>query len=368
MIVFAGIAIVHVVIFGVLTRIWNGINTFRSSSDNRYRVSVIIPVRNEEEHIGQLLQDLEAQDYPTDMFEVIIVDDHSDDKTSELVNRHRAGSTLDLKTFSLRDKLGKKAAASLGVEHASGEIILCTDGDCRVPASWVSTYAAFFQKHQPQMVSGPVKMVGDRFFDIYQALDFSSLIAFGAATLQKGYPSTCNGANMAYLKSAFHSVNGYEGNDTVPSGDDEFLLQKIFEQFPGQVHFIKSRDVLVCTYPKGTIGGFIQQRLRWLSKWRLRSNWWLKVASVYAFVDFVSIFLMVYGVAVGWWSWLPVIVLIGLRWLAEARYLQATSRFLGIARCRLYFPVVSFVYPFYVLLLGFGSIFGKYSWKGRSYS
>ena len=173
---------------------------------------------------------------------------------------------------------------------------------------------------------------------------------------------------MAYLKSAFGAVNGYNGNDQVPSGDDEFLLQKIHDRFPGGIHFMKSRDVLVSTVPKGTLMAFIQQRLRWLSKWRLRSSIWLRIASVYAFVDFVSIFLMAWGVIAGWWSLWPIALLIGARWLAEALYLNAATHFLEIYGCRRYFPVVSFMYPFYVLLLGFGSIFGRYSWKGRSYS
>ncbi|MEM9324820.1 MAG: glycosyltransferase [Bacteroidota bacterium] len=368
MIVIAGIAVVHVIVFVLLTSVWNRIHVFRPSSLGDLKISVVVPVRNEAQNILALLDDLAHQDHQTELFEVIVVDDHSEDQTISLVKEFARVTTINLRYVSLGNAYGKKAAASLGVESATGEVILCTDGDCRVPSSWVRTYAAYFHKHEPKMVSGPVRMVGDRLFDVYQALDFSSLIVFGAATLQKGYASTCNGANMAYSKRAFLAVNGYTGNESVPSGDDEFLLQKIHDQYPGEVHFMKSKDVLVSTSPKVTVGGFIQQRLRWLSKWRLHSSLWLKVASVYAFIDFISIFFMVYGIVAGWWPWLPVVLLIALRWLAEGRYLLAASHFLEISQCKRYWPVVSFVYPFYVLLLGFGSIFGRYSWKGRSYS
>src|SRR5690606_6210995 len=94
-------------------------------------VSVIVPVRNEEQNIQKTLQSILGNRYPNDLFEVLVIDDHSDDHTVDLVRSVGSGliRIINLDT----DKQGKKQAIAKGVELARGELILCTDGDTLVP-------------------------------------------------------------------------------------------------------------------------------------------------------------------------------------------------------------------------------------------
>lgn len=330
-------------------------------------ITVILPVRNEELNIQALLTDLENQTYNKIYFEVIVIDDHSSDSTREKVLAFKQRSKLNLQLISLKTNQGKKAAATFGVSKAKGDIIVCTDGDCRLPNNWLSTYSAFFDEFQPVMVSGPVRMLAQTFFGNYQSVEFSTLIGFGAATLSVGAASTCNGANMAYLRSAFLDIGGYQGNEHVASGDDEFLLQKMHAQFPGKVLFMKSKEAIVSTSPQPSIRQLVNQRIRWSSKLKFHSGHLLKLASLFVFLDFSSIFLLIPLTFVGLLSPMVLSIIILIRWLAEWRYLHRVNQFLSDEKRMLYYPLVSFIYPFYVLFLGIASIFGKYSWKGRSY-
>src|SRR6202012_3482401 len=88
----------------------------------------------------------------------------------------------------------------------------------------------------------------------------------GAALIGNGQASTCNGANLAYRKDVFYAVGGFKGIDDLASGDDELLLQKVAEKYPGKIGFLKSYDAIVYTHAKHTLKEFLQQRRRWASK------------------------------------------------------------------------------------------------------
>lgn len=367
MILLGIIALVHIGLMCWLRVTWSRIGTFVPSGSPKVKISVIVPVRNEASNIAELIEDLSHQEYDRLNYEVIIVNDHSTDHTAEVVATAISNLGSQFRLVHLTEVQGKKAAATFGVGEATGEYILCTDGDCRVPKSWIATYAAFITAYQPYMVSGPVKMTGHRFFDRVQAMDFSSLQAFGAATLHQGMASSCNGANMAYRKSAFLQVDGYKGNENLASGDDEFLLQKIFAKYPGKVLFMKASEAIVETLPKRKLSGFIQQRVRWASKWRFYDDFWMRVSWVFTYVDFISVFFIAAAVVLGYVPWPAGTAILLGRWWAEVWYLKGPVRFLKLQGNLLHLFTVSFIYPFYVLFLGFASIFGAYSWKGRRY-
>ncbi len=61
-------------------------STRESRTENQPFVSIVIPARNEKDHIENILQDVVHQTYPVDYYEIIVVDDESSDITSNLVN------------------------------------------------------------------------------------------------------------------------------------------------------------------------------------------------------------------------------------------------------------------------------------------
>ena len=98
-------------------------------------------------------------------------------------------------------------------------------------------------------MSGPVALIKEKiFFQKLQSIEFSILIATGAACIYYRNPTMCNGANLAYTKRIFKEVGGFDGNADVASGDDEFLMHKVAKNYPKEVIFLKDRESIVYTY------------------------------------------------------------------------------------------------------------------------
>src|SRR3989337_394396 len=245
---------------------WNNALKSKAPSDvfQEPFLSIIIPLRNEGKVIAELLKDICNQSYKN--FEVILVDDHSKDDTAEVV----ASFILQDDRFKLLSSPGegKKVALTQGIHASKGEIIITTDGDCRVNKHWLASMARFFQSGNIKRVFGGVKIEGDTFFSKIQSHEFLSLIGTAAATWSLGLPTMCNGANLAFRKSVFMEVGGYAGNFHIPSGDDEFLLQKIFKRYSQGIKFANTSDAVVTTSAMGSIRQLMYQRIRWAGKWK----------------------------------------------------------------------------------------------------
>lgn len=229
-------------------------------------VSVIVAARNEEFHIARLITCLREQDYPASSWEFILVNDHSEDETAEQAAFFSRGIPHSHLLSLPEGKTGKKAAIEYGISTARGEIILCTDADCISGKKWISSMAAQFTM-DTGAVSGPVRLhAGSGIFSSLQALEFMGLIATGSAAIESGNPSLANGANFAYRKKVFLEVDGFNGNATLPSGDDEFLLHKIHATGKYKIRFAAQKEAIVSTDPQPDLNSFSNQRIRWVSK------------------------------------------------------------------------------------------------------
>jgi cellulose synthase/poly-beta-1,6-N-acetylglucosamine synthase-like glycosyltransferase len=232
------------------------------------KVTVLIAARNEAERIHLTIEDILAQDYPKHLTEIIIVDDHSTDNTSQIIGSYadRGVQLLQLNEDKPLNSYKKKAIAE-AIKLSTGELMVATDADCRMGSKWLSSIVGYYEKEQPVMISSPVSYFEERsLFERIQALEFYSLIATGAAFIGNHHPATCNGANLAYRKDVFYEVGGFKGIDDVASGDDELLLQKVAERYPAKIGFLKLYDAIVFTHAKHSLGEFLQQRRRWASK------------------------------------------------------------------------------------------------------
>ncbi|MBC8343602.1 MAG: glycosyltransferase, partial [Bacteroidetes bacterium] len=233
-------AVAYVILLLYYLTGWIKLKTFDIESKTpEQKFSIIIPARNEETNIQYLISDLFKQNYPNDLFEILIVDDHSEDYTAETVDKFLQQEEFsNLRLLQLRDQPssghGKKAAITYAVEKSINDWIICTDADCRLNSNWLSSLAAFIDEKDPVFVSAVVVFHEERtFFEKMQSLEFMSLIGIGAATISHGKPTMCNGANMAFRRDVFLEVNGYAGNEHIASGDDEFLMHKMAAKYPG---------------------------------------------------------------------------------------------------------------------------------------
>jgi poly-beta-1,6-N-acetyl-D-glucosamine synthase len=325
-------------------------------------LSVVVPARNEENVVLDLLYDLKKQSYQA--FEVLVVNDHSEDRTASLVSQFIAQNP------SLRIRLleseppGKKAAITTALQQALGEWIVTTDADCRLPVNWLSAIA---RQATPRvtMIVGPVRISASNLFGRLQQMEFASLIGSGAATLGWNLPTMANAANLAYRKKVFEDVGGYAGNEHIASGDDEFLMQKVHHRFPNTVFFNADPLSTVETKAQPSLIDFLHQRIRWASKWKQRQDSRTQVIAVFVFISQLIFLALPWLVLTGWLS-----VATGLTlWLAKASveflFFRPVLRFLGIPFSAVAFFALQFLYPYYVIGVGALSVVGRYQWKER---
>jgi len=329
-------------------------------------VSVVIAARNEETRLPHLMQSLLKQDYPSSLFEVIVVNDYSTDKTAEVFNENKNAHFHIIQPNVPPALSSKKAAIATGVQHAKGELIVVTDADCVVPATWLSSIVGWQQKTGARFIAAPVRFhYKERLVEIFQALDFMVLQGITAASVASHFHSMANGANLSYTKDAYLQVNGFEGIDKVASGDDMLLMYKIWKQYPKHVIYLKSRSAIVVTDPMPSWRAFLQQRQRWASKTLYYDD--KKVLGVAAFVYLFNVWAIVllamsFFDAAYWWL---LITFVLLKMIIELPFVAAVARFYGMQRLLIYFLLFQPLHILYTVSVGIMSQLGAYNWKGR---
>jgi cellulose synthase/poly-beta-1,6-N-acetylglucosamine synthase-like glycosyltransferase len=123
-------------------------------------VSILIAFRNEAQNLEKLVSGLMAQDYPGEKLEIILVDDHSEDESLQILKDLAEENSDSLKVLTLPSGLsGKKSALSFGKIQATSDVLLFTDADVHLPENWVRSMLACMQNSQADMVCGEVKVL-----------------------------------------------------------------------------------------------------------------------------------------------------------------------------------------------------------------
>lgn len=331
------------------------------------KVTILIAARNEEERIHYTIEDIIAQDYPRHLVEVIIVDDHSTDCTAEIIGNYAAHGIklMQLKADKPLNSYKKKAIAE-AIAQSTGELMVATDADCRMGPAWLSSVVAYYETHNPVMISSPVTYFEEKtLFELLQTLEFSYLIGIGAAFIGNGRASTCNGANLAYRKDVFNEVGGFKGIDDLASGDDELLLQKVAVKYPDRIGFLKNRDAIVYTHAKHTLQEFLQQRRRWASKSTKYKDKWIVALAVCIWLFNLSL-LVNAGLSFYDVFFLKLLgVQILLKYIFEAAFLLPITTFFKRANLVGLLIILIPIHVVYFVYVGLIGNTRKYAWKGR---
>jgi len=335
------------------------------------RVTVVVPVRNEEKNILNLLGNLRDQQYNKDLFEVIVVDDHSTDNTLKLINGF---SMSNLRVIALKDdpaladasRTNKKIGIEKAVHAANGTLIMTTDADCHPGSNWIKTTVAYYEEHNPVMIAGMVSYFHDTsFLGKFQTLDFLSLVGIAAASIQNGFYNLCNGANLAYTKAAFLEVDGFRQIDHIPSGDDMMLMHKMAKKFGDKIAYLKNKDSIVYTSTEKDFVTFWNQRVRWTSKSTHYED--KRITGILAFVYLVNL-LIVLNLAIGIF-YPPMLKLAMWMFLAklciDTLFTYAVTKFFRRENLLWLFLPMQAVHVLYIILIAPAGVFGKYNWKGR---
>jgi biofilm PGA synthesis N-glycosyltransferase PgaC len=330
-------------------------------------ISVIIAFRNERSNLPLLLASLEKQIYPTESYEVILVDDHSDDGSVEYVSDYIKQHPKTKLCNNTINENGKKAALLKGIMASSFNLIITTDADCIMGDHWLAAVAHYYQLNHPAMIIGLVNTSGDKgFFNTFQEVEFMSLVAAGAGAAAGGKPVYCSGANLAFEKVVFLRYDDPLKKNAV-SGDDTFFLLNIKKDMKERIILLKSVSAIVHTSNILTWPQFFDQRQRWISKAKYYNDpEVIYTASLVLLVSVMVIYSLVLFIA-GINQWLCPLI-ISIKVLIDFLFLKSFLRFFNKNLPFLSFAVYSLIYPFYLVAVICSCIFYRYKWKDRYYN
>ena len=324
--------------------------------------SIVVPFRNEAENLPKLLHTLSFLDYPNELFEVILVDDESDDNYT-ITNYEFSISVI--KNIR-KSNSPKKDAIETAIEVAKHNWIITTDADCLVQKNWLKTIDAYIQKEEKRMVAvGVCYLPRNGFLHAFQNLDFLSLQGATIGSFGLDKPFMCNGANFAYEKKFFLELNGFEGNSNMASGDDVFLLQKAVLKDKNVVGFCLNNESVVATKSENSWNDLFQQRVRWAAKSTGYSSWFGKLTALLVFstnVTWIIVFVMwlLGSLNQNWFA-----LFVALKFIVDLLLLQKTASFFRTKLKWLF--LASLLYPFFSNAVAIYSLFGNFNWKGRSF-
>jgi cellulose synthase/poly-beta-1,6-N-acetylglucosamine synthase-like glycosyltransferase len=333
-------------------------------------VSVVVAARNESRHVDTCLSSLLEQDYPLTRYEVVFVDDHSNDGTLERANRYATMSGR-LRVLSLADAgderaTGKQMALDYGIARSNGEIIASTDADCVVPRTWLRSLIERFDERTGIVVGFSALDApgdGERLFVKVQSLELLGLFSAFAGALRWNLAVACTGNNLAYRRAAYQEFGGFTKMGFTVAEDNMFL-QWMNRNTSWRIAVALGRDVTVTTRPMRTLGAFLRQRLRWASnslEVRFGAIW-------FAVVAYGANWLMPTALLFGLLGW------VSLPWGASLLLLKALPEALLVRRGLTLFErrdlwryatLVGPFHTFYVLIVGIAGLSGRVVWKER---
>lgn len=358
------IIIIYCIIIAWLTYGFTRVNLFECVSllpQNKF--TIVVPFRNEANTLPLLLDSISKLDYPIELFEVILVDDESEEPFVVSVFAY----SIQIVQNNRESSSPKKDAITTAMELVKSDWIITTDADCVVPQNWLLILDNYIQNHEVSMIAGAVTYdCKNTFLQQFQKLDLASLqgATIGSFGIGKGF--ICNGANFAYTKTLFKALNGFNGNESIASGDDVFLLQKAMRQFPERVHYLKSQSNIVTTKPLEKWKSLFYQRVRWASKTTSYESTFGKLLGLVVLGGNLCWILGLLFCVLGEISWFEFNLLSALKFLVDFVLLFKSNRFLSSNRMR-FVIFSSFLYPFFSVIVALYSLFGKYEWKGRKF-
>lgn len=324
--------------------------------------TIVVPFRNEKENLPNLLHSISLLNYPKELVEIILVDDDSE----EVFSVQDLVFSMKVIKNERKSNSPKKDAIETAIQVAKNDWIITTDADCLVQKNWLTNFDQYIQENEVEMVaSGVCYVPKNSFLSAFQNLDFLSLqgATIGSFGIEK--PFICNGANFAYSKHFFKELNGFQGNETIASGDDVFLLQKAISVTPKKVGFLLDKESIVATKPVENWTELFHQRVRWASKSTGYSSFYGKLLAIVVFggnlVWIVSFLLWLISVL----DQNIFMLFVTLKFLIDFILIYKTANFF---ESKLQYVLASsLLYPFFSVSVAVYSLFGKYNWKGRKF-
>jgi len=231
------------------------------------KVSVLIPVHNEEKNLERLFHSLSLQDYPNT--EIIFIDDRSTDKSAEMLSDAVSlfKKNVNVKILTIHENPGpnyKQYALRKGIEIAQGDFFLFTDADCEVSPRWIFAMVERMYDEKVGIVIGPVfkKLGKEGFFHLYQCFDHAVRYMYLVGSTGIGSAGGGFGNNLILRKTTLEIIGGYEKIPPSPT-EDAALISQIRSSSNYKIRSAVGSDLFVMTNGEYSWKDLINQTLRW---------------------------------------------------------------------------------------------------------
>ena len=324
---------------------------------------MVLTAHNEAYNLSQHLQALLTQDYPE--YEVIVVDDGSEDDTRAVIDSylvHDPRLRMTFVPYGARVGSTKKLALTLAAKAAKYDYLLLTNADC-VPESahWISTMMAGFEAEKDIVLGfstyfehpGHVNRMMR-----YEAL-FNGLHHLGAALC--GHPYMGVGRNLAYRKSLFFESGGFTHLMTTKAGDDELFVNHLATR--NNTAVVLNREAFTWSQTKITMKDWLLQRRRHLSVApEYKQSTKLRLAQepvtrglFYAMVIGMAVVYLPLSLSALSTPFLAAVGLFLVRWILQSAVLNVSARRMGLKRFKmgsvLWFDIVLPIVSLYMLIV-----------------
>ena len=324
-------------------------------------VSVVVPSRNESKSIIKCLKCLKDQNYPADRFEIIPVNDGSEDGTGDILNQLAENNHHIQPVHILipqRGDKGKINAIDKGVQHAKGEIIITTDADIWMGSNWMQQMVTGFDKKTGLIIGITIDEFSNNPVHAFQALDGTGIRIIAAALAEIGNPITCQGSNLAFRKDAYMTVRKRVLALATACGNREWLMQEIDIATDWRIKTQLHQESIAHTSSPDTWKALINQRARWASTGK---NYSKLSVRIYLTLIYFSLLSFIIGPFV--LNPQMSIMIWGMKFLVDLVVAVAVIKAVNQPHLLYAFPIVYFLQPMMVVVTAFMGTFGLYRWK-----
>ena len=360
MVIFAGFFVFYFFLMVVAALGFTSVNKTLISNQSDSFLTLIIPYRNEENRIQNLLFSLENQKDTSSISKIIFVDDHSTDSSRAQVNNWITKQDLNCESHFLDQYHGKKRAIDLGVQNSLSEFVMIMDSDI----SFKDVFFSAIKKNIDLSHDFFLTSVIERSGVIWSRISSCSIsvISLGMASL--GIPILANGAGLIFRRKCYNELNPFHSNFHIHSGDDMYLLNS-FSANKKSIKTLFNKNLIIETQGSKSVQDMIVRSLRWSGKMKMKGLLATKIVGLLVVVCNLSIVpLLVLSIFNFQWLFLFISL---VKLLPDLFVLIVGSFFYKEKYLWRYSLPMFLLYPFILLVIIFLQVIKfKVMWKERA--
>jgi cellulose synthase/poly-beta-1,6-N-acetylglucosamine synthase-like glycosyltransferase len=324
-------------------------------------ITILVCARNEEHSISHCITSLAEQHYPQEKVELIIVNDRSTDRTAEILAewKRKLPNLFVLETSEEDTGLhGKVNALTQGFDKATGEFVLMTDADCRIPTGWAREYVEWYND-DVGMVASITSINGGSLFDKSHCLEMLEVLALGMSGINYNVPTSIIGNNFSIRKSVYDELGGYR-NIAFSVTEDLALFQAVWKS-KWKVLSKANTNLAVMTDPTPSYRSWWRQKQRWVQGGKsIGVPGWIII--IVGFIGVLLLLLLPFACSVSF-----ALTFLGLKYLGDLLILFPTLRSIRRLNILLYLPIYQLYLVFFLLCVPILYFQRDVTWKGRVY-